>query len=184
MEDATGVSELKKQIADLMIELNIAQGKIKQLEEQNQKLSIDTDMADWRCSRLENDTRHTLGYCYLSPTDSRFSVVTSSGGRYCVSVTNVKKYASGSKITLEVVNMYSVGQDGVEASIVVTPITPAGTSYEDIQKQKKTVTDTIGEIPSGTAKRKTFSIPELAPEQLKMLKISITETGIRYRNPS
>ena len=124
---------------------------------------------DLRISRLENE---------IHPVDSRFVVVTSMSGRYAVSVTNVKSYASGSKINLEIVNLYGVTLTGVKVNILAIPLDEDGHSNTEF---KKGITETVGDIAAGTAKRKTVSIPEISPENLKMIYVHIEESGIRYK---
>ena len=176
MEDATGVSELKKEIERLRLEIDSINKKI-----HNINTYIPEHIANtWRIEVLEKESFKTSSCAYITPTESRFSVVTSPTGRYAVSVTNVKNYASGSKVTLEFINLYGVQMDGVEAEIVATPILPEGTDYKEIEKQQKTVSNMVGLIPAGTARTKTFSIPEIPAEKLKMLKVTVTEKGVRY----
>ena len=57
-----------------------------------------------------------------------------------------------------VINFYGVGVNGVKAELVATPITPDGTNYTEIEKLQRTTSDIVGDIPAGTAKRKTFNI--------------------------
>ena len=180
MDDMFGITELKKQLSDISTELTWTQNKIKELTAKIENLELEKNIANWRLERIEKESYKISSEAYLRPTENRFSVVTSPTARYGVSVTNVKNYASGSKVTLEFINFYGVGVNGVKAELVATPITPDGTNYTEIEKLQRTTSDIVGDIPAGTAKRKTFNIAEIPAEKLKMLKVTITEEGVRY----
>lgn len=132
----------------------------------------------WRLSLIEDEVRKIKSEVGIEPTDSRFVVVTSMTGRYAVSVKNVKQYASGAKMTFEVINMYSVGLTDVKINVLAIPLSDDGKEYID---KRKRITETIGEIPAGTAKRKTVSIPGIMPEKLRTVYVSITEGGLRHK---
>ena len=95
-------------------------------------------------------------------------------------ISDVKPYASGSKITLEVVNLYAVDRTDVKVILRAYSINSEENSYDKAGSQY-ILEETIGSIQAGATRKKIISIPEIRPEKLKSVTVSISEAGLRSK---
>ena len=136
----------------------------------------------WRISQLEYETDKIKSRVTLSPTDSKYDVVTTRTGRYAVLVSDVKAYASGSKVTLKVINLYAVDRSDVKIELMALPVDEENSSSSF--GKRKYIEETVGDISAGASRKKVISIPEIRPEKLKAITVSISEAGLRSRSHS
>ncbi|MBQ4616169.1 MAG: hypothetical protein IJB29_05615 [Mailhella sp.] len=134
----------------------------------------------WRISNLENEVDKINSSVTLSPMNSKFDVVTTRTGRYAVLISDVKPYASGSKITLKIINLYAVDRSDVNVQILAIPIEEKP-EEGIILANRKIVEETVGDISAGSSRKKIISIPEIRPEKLKSVTVSISEAGLRSK---
>lgn len=134
----------------------------------------------WRISNLENEVDKINSSVTLSPMNSKFDVVTTRTGRYALYISDVKPYASGSKITLEVVNLYAVDRTDVKVILRAYSTNSEENSYDNAGS-RYILEETIGSIQAGATRKKVISIPEIRPEKLKSVTVSISEAGLRSK---
>lgn len=182
------IKALRQELVELKIELKNTQEKLSftenafsSLEEDYNNTKLELSVLKLRYNSTSEAVDNSISYkAYLDPVSSNYSVITTPGSRIAVSCDNIKAYASGSRVTLEFVNFYSVDIHGVKAHIIASPDILAG-SLDDFENNKRTIDEKIGDISSGSAKKVTVSIPDLPPDKIKTLEITLSEEGIGYK---
>lgn len=173
--------ELKNELKNTQEKLSFTENAFSSLEEDYNNTKLELSLLKLRYDSTSDTVVNSITHeAYLDPVSSNYSVITTRGSRIAVSCDNIKAYASGSRVTLEFVNFYSVDIHGVKAHIIAEPDILAG-NLDDFKKNKRTIDEKIGDISSGSAKKVTVSIPDLPPDKIKVLKITLSEEGIGYK---
>lgn len=174
-------------------DINALRGEIESLHAENKKLSDEiqllnnvvknlNDFQDKRIAALEDNFPRTA---YIEPSSDKYAIVSCTGGLFAVFCKDVKKYSTGSELTIMFVNMLGTTSQNLNMKICYSnAIFEAGDSesFSSYIKGKKEVIEKVdGLFPPGTAKYKKIRIPEYQPDQLAILEISISVDGINYR---
>lgn len=120
----------------------------------------------------------------LNPSESKFSIISCRGGLFTVSCENIRKYSTGSEVTIEFVNLYSATMVDNTITVEYAKEFP---NWNDLEKNKvyldsrKEKTEKLDDIKSGKAKSIKIRIPEYTPEELKFIGIKIQPNGITYQ---
>lgn len=122
---------------------------------------------------------------YIEPSSKEYSVVACKNGYFAVSCKDIKPYSTGSEITIKLVNMLSVGVLNAEMTVGYSThnmFDDGKDSYkrykEALKEKKERIADCL--YPA-TEKLVTVRLPEYKPDQIKIIEISITAGGIRYK---
>lgn len=185
IEDLLGITELKNEIVQQnkqIVKLNMVIDDIKQ------KLKLSEDLAttqtmkinlnEYRLSLIEDSSQLSTKTAFFEPTSDKYLTVSTNTGKYAVFISNVQKYTSGSKFNIEVVNLIGVETTGIKATVIVSPKVEKNLDYNKLQKLQRTATCSFGDIPSGYSKIKSVSVPDISPEKIHMIMISLEEDGL------
>lgn len=172
--------------------------EVEQLKKENELLKKEVEDIKDRLKIIEAQTAfqgRRLNIIYqvfpdqaiFQPSEMGYSVITCKTGYFAISCENIKPYATGSEITLQVVNMLSIN-----ATNVVMNISYAAAMF-DINNQDETTKyfktrkerqEKIGDCTSARAKLVKVRIPEYKPDELKCVEISMSVGGIEFIKPN
>lgn len=152
------------------------------MEEVNKRISNITDFHDGRFEVLEK----TLPIrAVLEPSSDKYSLVSCRGGLFAVFCKDIKKYSTGSEVTIMLVNMLGTTISNVHMLISYSnAIFTAGDkdSLAQYLKGKKDLIEEFdGDFLPGKAAYKKIRIAEYPPDQLAILEIRIATEGIKYQ---
>lgn len=117
-------------------------------------------------------------YCVMSPTSSGFSVITDGVGTLTVSIQDIRDYADGAEVTLELVNLTSVTLKNVVLNVGVSE----GNEDEYFDQKNTYLEETVPEIKPGAASLLRVRIAGWAPKTIKSIATTYKMTRtISYR---
>lgn len=171
---------------------------IKELRKENELLKKGIEDIEERLKRTEIQTSfqgQRLNIIYqafpdqatFQPSEMGYAVVACRTGYFAISCENIKSYATGSEITLQVVNMLSVNATDVVMNIsYAAAMIDIGNQEETSKyfKTRKERREKIGNCAASKAKLVKVRIPEYKPDELKCMEISMSVGGIEFIKPN
>lgn len=123
----------------------------------------------------------------ISPALKEFALMTAGGCLISVSCRDVKKYSSGSEVTIGLVNFYSVSLTDLILTVEYSTVSIFIENQANVQGQaekfyadKLKLTKKVPILPPGQETIVSVTIPEYAPDKLKYLGVSAEMGGIRF----
>jgi len=180
-EIGTEVEQLKKENELLKKEVESLKVEIKSIKDFLELQKIMNNYYDRSIKTLDFKLPEQA---LLNPSESKFSIISCRGGLFTVSCENIRKYSTGSEVTIEFVNLYSATMVDNTITVEYAKEFP---NWNDLEKNKvyldsrKEKTEKLDDIKSGKAKSIKIRIPEYTPEELKFIGIKIQPNGITYQ---
>jgi hypothetical protein len=159
------IASQAQQLVVLRQEVDSLKSELAQVKKQQTSLQVDKLMRDFK------------SVAYLQPGDAGYSVVPFDLGDLTVQLSDVKPYASGSKVTLKFGNPLSSSINGLKATVQWGQVDAKGSPDNENEKSKDfTFTETLR---SGSWTSVPVVLDGVPPNELGFVRISaVSHTGI------
>ena len=173
-------------------DISALRSEIESLKSENKKLtdeikSLNTifeNLNSFQDSRITSLEKLFPRTAYIEPSSDKYALVHCLGGLFAVFCKDIKKYSTGSEVTIMIVNMLGTTSSNLSMKVCYSnAMFKVGDpeSFSPYIKGKKEIIEKLdGLFPPGVAKYKKIRIPEYPPDQLAILEISMAVDGISY----
>lgn len=152
------------------------------MESVNERINNITDFQNARLEILEKVLPITA---VIEPSSDKFSLVSCKGGLFAVFCKDIKKYSTGSEVTIMLVNMLGTTISNVRIFIsysnAMFKIGDADSFTPYLKGKKDLIEEFDGDFLPGKAAYKKIRIAEYPPDQLAVLEIRVAADGIKYQ---
>lgn len=159
--------------------------RIKELEDKVTELTYRSFRQGISLNAMEN--RYASGW--FDPTNDAFQRIDapSGFGSFAVSVTDVRPFSDGVKVTLALGNMSTATYQGVTVTLKYGSRLPGdGAKAEDLERWQaslRTKTQTLNtDVRPGSWNRTEIALPGISPSDLGHLEVSLTTNTISLSN--
>lgn len=153
----------------------------KRVENQGKELEAIKPIQSYEASRLAEQFP-SIGE--VKPQDSRYIIISCKSGLFAVICKGIKPYSTGSEIDLQVVNMYSVRSTSIFRVFAykysIDDISSNATSYEGYNKNIRKYETELKDLEPGISKSIKARIPDLKPDQVKEIRVSVNTQEISF----
>lgn len=158
--------------------------QVKKLEEENSYLKDEIDNIKSRLNGISTPFENRV---FMTPSSSGYSVLAFQSGLLILSCENIKNYASGSELYIEVINATSVILTNVKLKIEYSSTEFSLKDPEAISNffaGLKKGEEIIREARPGISTIIKFRLPEYKSDEIKFLSFTAEPGGLRYTKGS